>query len=309
MRLTFSIYPATAISPKRLDAYICAAFSESRAVVKRWFDAGMVTTHARSLKPSESVKDKMEIILDGYESKSDRRLVPNPSLSVELLYEDDQLLVMNKPRGISVNALKYTETQTIANFLITHAPDIATWDTRVLEPGIVHRLDQWTSGCLVGVKTPHALSNLQAQFKNRTLRKIYLAVVSGSLTWEEEWTDRLTHDPKNNRKMCIVAPHVLNPKARIATLSFRPLHTFTRADETFTLVEIQLKTGRMHQIRLQFSHRGYPVFGDTLYKAKPQKNFQGYWLHAHHIEFSHPTTGNRLFCTAPIPDELKQCIP
>ena len=313
MKLNFCIYlnpDSHPTHPNRIDAYISHMLSESRSVIKQHLQQKTVIVKSvhlkneRLLKPSEKPLHQSEIIFQNYILKSERKLQPNPQLFIPILYEDEHLLVVNKPRGLVVNALKYTETQSVANFFVAQTPSLSTWSEHPLDPGVVHRLDQWTSGCLIGVKTDQALKILQAQFKNRSVKKIYLAVVEGQISTSDEWTDELIHHPKNIKKMMVVTPKTLErlkAKARKAVLSFRPI---THQNQC-TLVEVRLKTGRMHQIRVQFSHRGYPLLGDKLYNAKQTVPFDGYWLHAQHIEFTHPITGERIFCSAPLPEELK----
>lgn len=308
-QLNFCIYrlPST---PDRIDTYLAQTLSESRTLIKHFFQQKEIMIRCASdkkpryIEPSDTPIHQSEITIQNFIPKSARILQPNVDLSIPILFEDDHLLVVNKPRGLSVNALKYTETHSMANFFLARTPTLYDWDTRTLEPGVVHRLDQWTSGCLLGVKTDHVLKAIQAQFKNRTIQKIYLALVEGHITWSDEWSDELIHHPKNHRKMMIVTsqtPKALREKARTAVLSFRPI----TQQEKHTLVEVRLKTGRMHQIRVQFSHRGYPVLGDRLYGAKLPTSLKGYWLHAQCIEFTHPVTEKRILVTAPLPKDLQ----
>jgi 23S rRNA pseudouridine1911/1915/1917 synthase len=313
LKLEFSILNFTTCAPQRLDAYIAQCIPESRMVVKQWFKQKHITalspeTNQRLYPdPSRKIISRLQITIDPYLSKFNRRVQPNPHLEAPILFEDDDLLVINKPRGHNVNALKYTETDTIANFFLAKTPSLWDWDQRFLEPGIVHRLDQWTSGCLIGIKTKHALDHLRLQFQNRTITKIYLALVEGRVDWEETWEDDIIHDPKNMRKMSVVTsrtPTKYVDKARNAILSFRPIKHYPNN----TLVEVNLKTGRMHQIRVQFAHRGFPVLGDQLYKAQQLVKFKGYWLHAHHLSFKHPRSEEILYFSASLPEDLQKII-
>ena len=303
MDLSFSIWQPHPDSPKRLDAYLSQCLTESRNTLKSWFADNLVLINDRKPKPSNPPRHKTEVTIQGYVHPSHRTLTPNPHLHIPILYEDADLIVMNKPRGISVNALNHGATDTIANFLLAYDPKISAWDDRFLEPGVVHRLDQWTSGCLIGVRTKAALENIQKQFKNRRVTKIYLALVEGQLEWSEEWIDWLIHDPKNHRKMRCVSEEddaELPNGARRARLSFTPSKVY----KGFSLMEIRLFTGRMHQVRVQFSTHGFPLAGDKLYGAKRPVPFECQWLHAHILSFFHPTTHERMMFRAPIPNEL-----
>jgi 23S rRNA pseudouridine1911/1915/1917 synthase len=293
----------------RLDVFLAQALGESRSLVKEWFRRKCVLGRSgRPLKPSAGVQNRSELVVKSYVPPFHRKLRPNPHLQIPILYEDEVLWVLNKPRGISVNALTYEHTQTVANFLLAQAPSLTTWDKRLLEPGIVHRIDQWTSGCLCAAKTPQALEGLQTFFRKRKVLKIYLAMLEGNLDREEEWVDALIHDPKNQRKMKCLNPSrepdaALLQASRRARLKIRPLRIGVHGGR-YTLAEVRLYTGRMHQIRVQCASRGFPLVGDSLYGAKTPTSFQGQWLHAHMLSFPHPITFTPLLFRAPIPREL-----
>ncbi len=297
MDLQFSIW--NPYEHTRLDTFLTACTGESRNTLKKWFNDSKIHLNQTIAKPSMKPGVKQSITLIGYTHS--RTLEPNPDLTIPILYEDNDLLVINKPRGQSVNALRHIDQTTIANFFLHKTPTLYDWDTRILEPGLVHRLDKWTSGCLIGVRTQAALEFLKTQFMHRRIKKNYLALANGHIHYPMALENWLIHHPKNPQKMTVTGAPEDHPQARIAKLSFTPIQWF----ENHTLIDVRLKTGRMHQIRVQLAHQQHPLAGDSLYGGPSSKGvFDGFWLHAHTLAFNHPTTHQQLCFRAPIPQAL-----
>jgi 23S rRNA pseudouridine1911/1915/1917 synthase len=219
---------------------------------------------------------------------------PEP-MPLAIVYEDAELLVVDKPAGLVVHPAYGHSSGTLVNGLLAHAgslPDAGL----AFRPGIVHRLDKDTSGLLVVAKTPMALAGIAQQFKRNIVTKAYLALVAGRPREESGTLDRpIARDPRNRQRMAVVA-------------AGRPARTHWQVQEElpgYTLLELRLETGRTHQIRVHLQAIGHPIVGDQVYGE--QKHAQGLrrqFLHAHRLEIRQPTTGHPLVFVSPLPEDL-----
>jgi len=242
-------------------------------------------------------------------------------IPLDVLFEDDDLLVINKPAGMVVHPAAGNQTGTLVNALLHHCRGQLAGIGGVERPGIVHRLDKGTSGCLVVAKTDAAHQSLAAQFKGRAVTKIYRAVCWGTFDRRSGRVEAtIGRSPYHRQKMAAGAP-----RGRPALTEYRVLQQFdggalgapatsarpcgsAARQEAFALVELTLHTGRTHQIRVHMAHIGHPVAGDTVY-GKRKTHLERLWLHAYKLGFNHPRTGERLEFTAPLPAEMEQLCP
>ncbi|MHB8926990.1 MAG: RluA family pseudouridine synthase [Bacillota bacterium] len=280
----------------RIDQFLAArpeaGLTRSRA--RHLIDEGRVTAGGRAVKASHKVAAGEAV----------RLTVPAPEplrltgedIPLDVVHEDADLLVINKPRGMVVHPAAGHDHGTLVNALLEHCRDLSGIND-VLRPGIVHRLDRDTTGLLVVAKNDEAHLSLAAQLRDRRLKRRYLAIVSGGLKDERGVIEApIARHPIDRKRMAVVEG------GRPARTRFTVRERFTRA----TLVEAELDTGRTHQIRVHLSFIGHPVLGDPVYGPKKKAPFvEGQALHAWSIAFAHPRTGEELTFTAePPPDFL-----
>lgn len=215
-------------------------------------------------------------------------------IPLDIVFEDDWLVVVNKPRGMVVHPAPGNPDCTLVNALVAHCGASLSGIGGVARPGIVHRLDKDTSGLLIVAKTDAAHAALSAQLKNRTLGRVYEAVVRGKIGDDSGIIEGdIARSPKNRKKMAVI------PGGRPAKTEFWVIARYNG----FTHVRCKLHTGRTHQIRVHFAHTGHPVAGDTVYGGKGDKSgLAGQCLHARTLEFIHPADGEVMSFSAPLPE-------
>ena len=280
----------------RLDRYLvrhCAGLS--RAAIQRMIRQAHVRVNGEPAKASlvPGVGDRIEI-----ESEPPDAATPAPEpLSLQVVYEDDDLLVLNKPAGLVVHPGAGHLNHTLVNALLAHRPEVAAADLDPTRPGIVHRLDRDTSGLLLVALNRATQAALQAQFKARTVDKTYQALVYGHLSPPEALIDApLARDPRQRQRMAVV-----REGGRAALTRYRATEYLKAA----TLAEIILLTGRTHQIRVHMASIGYPVVGDRVYGPRRRSiPAPRQMLHAWRLSFDHPSRGERLTCVAELPADM-----
>lgn len=283
----------------RLDKFITARRPEwSRAFVQSLIANGHVRVGETARKANYAVKSGETITLE----------IPPPaptaaqpeSLPLDILYEDDALLVVNKPAGIVVHPAAGHPGGTLVNAVLGHDPEIVTGNAE--RPGIVHRLDRDTSGVMLIARTDAALYELQKQFAARAVHKTYLALVQGGVRTPQGKIDApLARDPRDRKKMAVVtASH-----ARQAVTVF---HVLARS-EKYSLLSIEPETGRTHQIRVHLAFLKHPVVGDGMYgKRKNDLGLERQFLHAWRIQFIHPVTRAPMTFQAALPSDLRDAL-
>ncbi len=282
---------------KRLDHFLqeqLGGYSRSR--IQAWIKEGRVLVDGSPAKPSHLLRASEEIEASPAEAPP-LRAEPE-ALPVEILYEDAAVLAINKPAGLTVHAGAGAHSGTLVNRLVHHFQSLSQVGGE-LRPGIVHRLDKETSGVLLVARTDAAHRNLAAQFSGRTVEKIYLALVNGTVRADSgRITKPIARDPVRRTRMTAKLS-----SGRPALTEYRVLQRFSG----FTLLEIRLGTGRTHQIRVHMADLGHPVAGDKLYGGgKPATPRM--FLHAARIGFTSPATGERVSVEAPLPAELKEWL-
>jgi len=217
------------------------------------------------------------------------------SMPLEIVYEDSDVVVVNKPRGLVVHPAPGHYSGTLVNGLLAHCKDLSGING-VLRPGIVHRIDKDTSGLLMVAKNDKAHMGLAEQLKEHSVDRKYVAIVHGVIPHEMGTIDApIGRDPKNRQQMAVVFEN-----SKPAITHFVVLERF----KEHTLVELKLETGRTHQIRVHMKYIGYPLAGDPKYGPKDTLDLDGQALHAKTLGFTHPRTGERLEFEAPLPKEL-----
>lgn len=299
--LSFQVNEADAGA--RLDAYLAAHVAGwSRARLQRLIEAGDVLVNSKLAKGSYKVAAKDEI---------DVELTPAPAsnftpenIPLDIVFEDAHVIVVNKPAGLVVHPAAGVYSGTLANALAYHFQQLSKAGS--MRPGIVHRLDKDTSGLLVVAKTESGHENLADQFRAREVFKSYIALVYGVVKQESGRIEQpIARDPRNRTRMAVVA----GGRGALSLFKIR------RRYDSFTLLDVELKTGRTHQIRVHLSWLKHPVVADELYSGGRENNLDvrlralirklnRQFLHAEQLGFRHPQTGEQMRFTAPLPAEL-----
>ncbi len=283
---------------QRLDLYLLQKIPAkiSRSFLQKAIKEGKITVNGKPQKPSYRVKVKDVIFVPDPEPATILSIEPEP-IDLEILYEDHDLIVINKPAGMIVHPIPSHTSGTLVNALLYHCKDLQGIGGE-LRPGIVHRLDKDTSGVMVVAKNDLSHRNLSQQFKDRKVSKVYLALVRGRISDPQgEIKVSLARHPVFRTKMSV------NDTGRAAITFYKVLRYF---DDTASLVAAYPKTGRTHQIRVHMKYIGHPILGDKLYGNSLGAPRQ--MLHAAKLEFYHPRTDKWLSFIAPLPDDFKDLI-
>lgn len=291
----------SAYAGERIDKYLAEVMSDySRSFLQKQLKDGNVIVNGKRAKASLKVAEDDEVCISIPENK-EPDIVPE-DIPLDILYEDQQLLVVNKPKGMVVHPSAGHYSQTLVNALMFHCKDQLSGINGVLRPGIVHRIDMDTTGALVVCKTDLAHQSLAEQLKVHSITRRYRAIVHGRLK-EDFGTIEGTigRHPTDRKKM---AMNVKNGKS--ATTHYKVLERF----EQFTYVECELETGRTHQIRVHMSSIGHPLLGDVVYGPKKSavSGLQGQTLHAMVLGFIHPTSGKYMEFIAPLPEYFEKLL-
>lgn len=278
----------------RLDAFVVTHLpSLSRSRIKVLIESGHVTLDGHPCKPAAKVRRGQRVEVE-IPPPPPTEVIPEP-LSLDVVYEDRELLVINKPPGLTVHPGSGRPSGTLVNAVLARIPELAGVGS-ALRPGIVHRLDKDTSGLLVVAKTPEALLALQRQVASRSVSRSYLALVHGAVPVQEGTISApIGRHPRHRTRMTV------HPRGREAITRYRVIERFPR----HTLVEVQLVTGRTHQIRVHLAHIGHPVAGDPVYAGRRDDLQIGRQaLHAYRLRFRHPTRGEEVAFEAPLPEDF-----
>jgi 23S rRNA pseudouridine1911/1915/1917 synthase len=277
---------------RRLDVFLTAAdLALSRAQAQRLIKQGRVLVNGVLLLPSDRVRAG-DIVSITIPTPQPTGLVAE-SIPLAIVYQDNDLLVVDKPAGLTVHPSPGRPSGTLVNALLALYPDLPGIGGEQ-RPGIVHRLDKDTSGLIMVAKTEHAHQDLSRQLKERLIKKGYLALVHGRIKTKEGVIDApIARDQRHRKRMAVLS------WGRHARTQYRVLWQ----SEKYTLVESSPETGRTHQIRVHLAHLGHPLVGDTLYGGK-NLGIPRHFLHAHKLGFTHPVSGQWLEFQSPLPDEL-----
>ena len=287
----------------RLDIFVLEKAPDwvSRSMVQKAIKEGKILVNGEKKKPSYKVKKGEKIQIDLPEKPSPVAVKPE-KIEIEVLYEDKDIIVVNKPPGMIVHPIPSHTSGTLVNALLYICKDLQGIKGD-LRPGIVHRLDKDTSGVIVVAKNDLAHTSLSKQFKDRMVEKTYLAIVRGSLKDDEGVVNLpLARHPVNRVKMTVLTG------GRESITFYRVLRRYR---DIATLLSVNPKTGRTHQIRVHMKHIGHPILGDRVYGRHKQDEMLGVkrqMLHALALSFYHPRKGGKMRFIAPIPEDFRKVL-
>ena len=285
---------------ERLDKFLSAVLpDQSRSYLQKIIKDGSVLVNGKAQKASYRMEDQDEVLVDLPELKEPE--IEAENIPLDILYEDDDLLMVNKTKGMVVHPSAGHLTGTLVNAVMYHCKDRLSGINGVMRPGIVHRIDMDTTGVLVICKNDKAHNHVAAQLKEHSITRKYRAIVHGVIKEEEGTVDApIGRHPVERKKM---AAGVKNGKR--AVTHYRVLQRF----RNHTYIECQLETGRTHQIRVHMASIGHPLLGDTVYgPAKNPLHLQGQTLHAQVLGLIHPSTGEYLEVEAPLPEYFEKLL-
>jgi len=287
---------------ERLDHYLVRlGWARSRRAAREMLAGGMVRVNGRVLRKGELISggDAVEIA----ETSALPALAPDPEVTIEVLFRDPAVLVVNKPAPMACHPLRPGERGTVMNGVAAAFPEAAAAGDNPREGGLVHRLDNGTSGALLVALTPLAFGTLREAIRAGRIHRDYQALVAGNLKESLQINKSLAHDSRNPRRMVAAGPNVAS--ARAAATAIEPIRRFG----DFTLVSAIPRTGMRHQIRVHLVEAGHPIAGDTLYGGRPLSALaEGrFWLHLAEIEFRLPASGP-VRARSPLPHDLENAL-
>ena len=284
----------------RLDVFLQRKLEKySRSHIKKMIDDGLVKVKDKVVTKSGYKLEKGDVIT--YTDLPIKNLDTSPEdIDIDIVYEDDDLAVINKPQGLVVHPACGNENHTLVNALLYHIKNLSTING-VVRPGIVHRLDKNTSGLLVIAKNDKAHISLSKQIQEKTCKRCYLALCDG--VFKDDFGTITTHiaRSKKDRKKMAVCP---DTEGKLAITNY----TVKKRYNNYTLVEFDLKTGRTHQIRVHASYIHHPVVGDDVYGKKSKFKLNGQLLHAYKLEFTQPATKKHIVVTCDLPDYFENVL-
>ena len=298
---------------QRLDLFLTGQFKDaSRSAIQRAITTGAITVNGQAVKPSHRLSAS-ETIVGEVPAAPPIEAVPE-NIPLDIVHEDDEIIVINKPSGMVTHPGVGVTSGTLANALVYHlmqAEQSLPKRGGVSRPGIVHRLDAGTSGLIVAARTDRAHLKLAEQFESRSVKKSYLALVYGTVKDEEGTIDApMGRDPRNRVRMAVT------PTGRSALTIYRVVERF----DEFTLLDVEIKTGRTHQIRVHLAHIKHPVVGDATYDAGRANSIKNAriraaiakldrpFLHAARLILAHPANGEKMEFAVPLPTELQSFL-
>ncbi|WP_294236778.1 RluA family pseudouridine synthase [Pseudobutyrivibrio sp.] len=281
----------------RIDKFLASAIPDkSRSHYQKAIDNGLVLVNGKTVKSKYQTRLGDEIVIS-IEPVKEIDILPE-DIPIDILYEDNDVIVVNKPKGMVVHPAPGHYSGTLVNALMFHCKDSLSGINGEIRPGIVHRIDMNTTGSLLVCKNDKAHNDIAAQIKVHSVNRIYKGIVIGNFKEEEGTVDApIGRNPKDRKKMAVV------PNGREAVTHFTVLEQF----KGYSYVQFKLETGRTHQIRVHMAHIGHPLLGDDVY-GKPVKNLEGQTLHAQTLGFKQPTTGEYVEVNAPLPSYFEELL-
>ena len=286
-------------SGNRIDKALSMIDSNlSRMTVQRLINDGKILVNNKSVKVSYKTIGGDEITIE--EEEPQKIDIVAQDIPIDVLYEDKDIIVVNKPKGMVVHPANGNPDGTVVNAIMNLCGDSLSGIGGKIRPGIIHRLDKDTSGVLIVAKNDNAHVNISNQIKNRETKKYYIALVRGVIKENEATINMPIGRSKKDRKKMAVTKD-----GKEAITHFRVIKRY----DNYTLLEIKIDTGRTHQIRVHLAEIGHPVVGDYIYSnGKNPFGVEGQMLHAKQIEFKHPSTGEQMKIEAPVPDYFNEII-
>ena len=280
----------------RIDKVLAHQFNQfSRSHLQKWIEDGNIRVNGQPVKPKYKLAVGDQVVIEP-EVPQKVDLTPE-KIPLDIVYEDDDVIVVNKPQGMVVHPAPGHPNHTLVNALLYHSP-LSTINGE-FRPGIVHRIDKDTSGLLMVAKNDLAHRSLAAQLKAKTNQREYVALVHGVIKQDAGTINApIGRSKKDRKKQAVVSD------GRHAVTHFKVLHRFRH----YTLISCRLETGRTHQIRVHMKSIGHPLAGDPLYGPRKTLPGRGQYLHARLLGFKHPRTGKELVFTAPLPEYFQQML-
>ena len=285
------------IENERIDKYLASNTEYSRNTIEKMLDQDYITVNGKKVKPSYKTKIDDEIeIKDGFIEEVD---IQPTEMDIDIVYEDKDLMVINKPSGLVVHPGSGNYDNTLVNGLMNYTKNLSDINGEE-RPGIVHRIDKDTSGLILVAKNNKSHNILADYFKDhKNIKREYLALIVGRFPHETATIDApIGRDPENRKKMAVTAT---NSKEAITHLRV------VKRYEDYTLVSLVLETGRTHQIRVHMNYIGYPIYNDPVYNTKKATEF-GQFLHSYKMDFIHPITGKKMHFESPLPKYFQEFI-
>lgn len=282
----------------RADVFLAAKLGVSRSNMQKLLEDGRVKRGEKIIKANYKVRAGEMFVVDIPEPEPIEAVPEN--IPLDIIYEDDDVVVLNKARGMVVHPAPGNYTGTLVNALLYHCSNLSGINSAI-RPGIVHRLDKDTSGIMIVAKNDAAHISLSQQIQSKTAVRTYLAVVRGNIKTDSGTIEtQIARDKADRKKMAVV-----KEGGRDAITDYEVLERFGK----YTLVRCKLRTGRTHQIRVHMEYLGYPLVGDPKYSPmKTPFGIKGQALHSHTLEFTHPRTGERMKFEAPLPENMHKII-
>ena len=283
---------------KRIDAFLAEKTEFSRAHIQKMIKCGKITVNNKQIKESykTQLNDKVEITQEEPRETS----LKAQKIPIDVLYEDNDIIVVNKPKGMVVHPANGNPDGTLVNAVMAICKGSLSGIGGEIRPGIVHRLDKDTSGVIIVAKNDKAHINMSEQIKNHEVEKTYITLVKGYVKENEATIDMpIGRSTKDRKKMAV------RKEGKKAITHFKVVERFPN----YTLLEVKIETGRTHQIRVHLSEIGYPIVGDEVYSnGKNEWGIKGQCLHAKSLKFKHPITGKEMFIEAPLPEYFKNIL-
>ena len=295
----YRLTPTAEQTNTRLDSFLAEELPLTRSAAQNLLENGLVLVNGKAVPKNYRLRGGEEILVslpDAAPCEAQPEDIP-----LDIVYEDNDLLVVNKPKGMVVHPAAGHADGTLVNALLAHCGDSLSGINGVMRPGIVHRIDKDTSGLLIVAKNDLAHQGLAEQIKVHSFTRVYEAVIIGHLSQNEGTVNApIGRHPTDRKKMTVIQKNSKPAVTHYAVLAEFPGYSHLR---------LQLETGRTHQIRVHMAHLGHPVAGDTVYGVKkPVPGLQGQCLHAREIGFIHPITGKELHFTSDLPPYFTQFL-
>ncbi len=283
---------------KRIDAFLPLKLDVSRVTIQRLIEEQKILVNGKKTKASYKIQNGD--IIEAQKEEPKEIELKAQKIPIDILYEDNDIIVVNKPKGMVVHPANGNPDGTLVNAIMSICKDSLSGIGGEIRPGIVHRLDKDTSGAIIVAKNDKAHISMSEEIKNHEVEKTYIALVKGFVKENEATINMpIGRSTKDRKKMSV------SKNGKNAISHFKVIERF----KNYTLLEVKIETGRTHQIRVHLSQIGYPIVGDTVYSnGKNEWGIKGQCLHAKSLKFRHPITGKEIFIEAPIPEYFKNVI-